>query len=78
MKQGKLGNTSRSSKVHWGYLMQNDSLHKTEKCIHKSWHDPGMVYNWDKNQCLQLRYKADPPKVSLFLEAREKGFMPLP
>ena len=37
-----------------------------------------MVYNWEKNQCLQPGYKADPPKVSLFLEAMGKGFMPLP
>jgi hypothetical protein len=37
-----------------------------------------MVYNWDKDQCLPLGYKADPPKVSLFLEARGKVLIPLP
>jgi hypothetical protein len=62
----------KSSKIHWDYPMQNDTLHKTEKCIHKSWQEIG---NWDKIQCLQLGSKVSPPKVRLFLEARGKGFL---
>jgi hypothetical protein len=58
---------------------------KQRNVFHKRSQEPGSVYNWDKNvynwdknQCLQLGSKAAPPKVSLFLEARGKGFMLLP
>jgi hypothetical protein len=53
-KTRRLGDTLRSSKIYWGYWMQIDSLYKTEKCIYISWQNEA-VYNWDKNQCLQLR-----------------------
>jgi hypothetical protein len=45
--------------------MQNYFYNKTEECILKA----------NRNQ---LWSKAAPPKVSLILEARGKGFMPLP
>jgi hypothetical protein len=49
-----------------------------QKCIHKSLQEPVSVYSCGKNQSLQLGSKAAPPKVSLSLKARGKGFMPLP
>ena len=49
--------------------MQNDILYKTEM------HTQKLTGN---RQSLQLGYKAAPPKVSLFLEARGQGYIPLP
>jgi hypothetical protein len=50
LKTMKLSDTLMSSKVHWGYPTQNNSLHKTEECIHKIWQEPGSVYTWDKKE----------------------------
>ena len=47
--------------------MLNDSLHKTEECIHKDWQEPGNVTTETKSAL---------SKVSLFLEARCEVFMP--
>ena len=49
--------------------MQNDSLHKTENAYIKA----------ERNQAVfTTGIKSSPTKVSLFLEARGKGFMLLP
>ena len=45
--------------------MHKDSLHKTEKCIHKSGRNQAVV---------TTEIKSALPKVSLFLGARCKGF----
>lgn len=43
----KLGDTS--AKAQWGYLMLNDSLHKTEECICKDWQELGNVITETKS-----------------------------
>lgn len=70
--------TLRLPDAKWLYMKQRNVFHKRSQEPGSVYNWDKNVYNWDKNQCLQLGSKAAPPKVSLFLEARGKGFMLLP
>jgi hypothetical protein len=53
-EENKLGDTS--AKVHCGYGMLNDSLHKTEECIHKDWQELGSVTTETKSALSKASY----------------------
>jgi hypothetical protein len=50
----KLGDTL--AKVHWGYQMLNNSLHKTEECIHKHWQELCNVTTETKSALSKVSY----------------------
>ena len=53
-KKRKWGDTSL--KVHWGYSILNDSLHKTEEFIHKDWRDLGNETTETKSALSKISY----------------------
>jgi hypothetical protein len=75
-------NTQENKKVRWHISQStlrliNDSLHKTEECIHKDWRGPGLVTTETKSALSKVSYILRNHVWGLYAPG-ERAFTPKP